>query len=88
MRILFVRQPPGMSCSRKAPRTARERVRQKEWYPMPWDDTRRTVHTETIDISYSMEEHQKAKRMEARRQRQQEYKIFYYGNTQERASQK
>ena len=77
-----------MSCSRKAPRTARERVRQKEWYPMPWDDTRRTVHTETIDISHSMEEHQKAKRMEARRQRQQEYKIFYYGNTQERASQK
>lgn len=61
-------------------RTARDRVRQKDWwYPMPWDDTRRTVHTETVDITFYMQEKFEQKRREARKKKYQEYQIFYYG---------
>ena len=65
-------------------RVSRERVRQKEWYPMPWDDTRRTPQTETVAKDYEMQLKRDQSRLSARQKRYREYQIYYYGTDTER----
>ncbi len=64
-------------------RTSRDRVRQKEWFPMPWDDMRRTALTETVDANYQMQEEKRVKNTEAKRHKLNEYKVYYYGTPEQ-----
>ena len=64
-------------------RTCRERVRQKEWFPMPWDDTRRTVVFETVDATHKMQVEKNKRHTEAKRQKLDEYRVFYYGTPEQ-----
>lgn len=64
-------------------KTCRERVRQKEWYPMPWDDKRRTAQFETVDENYRMFLQRHSKMLEAKRHKLDEYRVFYYGSPEQ-----
>lgn len=62
------------------PRTSRARVWQKEWEPMPWDNKRRTVQTETTAETYSMQEERMRNKRDAKMRRYRDYQVYYYGS--------
>lgn len=74
-----------MSDCSQLKRVSRERLRQREWDPMPWDGIRRTVHTETKDTTFATLERAGQMRRKLHDRKHEEYKIFYYGNEEEKA---
>ena len=62
---------------------SRNRVRQKEWETMPWDNYRRTVCTETTEATYEMQKDRLGKKRDARMKRYRGYKVYYYGDSEE-----
>ncbi|XP_003384948.1 PREDICTED: uncharacterized protein LOC100637952 isoform X2 [Amphimedon queenslandica] len=65
--------------------SSRERIRQKEWFPMPWDNTRRTIYTETVDKTFATLEAFSLRKKAAYTYKHQEYRPYYYGTPSERA---
>ena len=69
-------------------KSSRARVWQKEWEKMPWDFTRRTVVTETVDATHQSQTARVENKRNARLQKYRDYQVFYYGSEKEKAVRK
>ena len=62
------------------PRTSRARVWQKEWEKTPWDNTRRTVQTETTNATHISQTIRAQNKRTAKMERYKDYQVYYYGS--------
>ncbi len=82
-------------------KTSRARVWQEEWYPMPWDYSRRTACTETMHWvepretyvttyvdRFGARERREGKKHNERVRRYKQYQVHFYGDPKEKEMRK